>query len=87
MSNHEPRHVITPSGHPKETLEWLEWRGYRAAVVQPVIQEVMFPGIPATGAEMIGKAGVVFGRKNHPLVLAQVGDVLVWDGSHVTIEE
>ncbi len=91
MSTNEPRHVITPSGHPKETVEWLEWRGYRAAVITPFREAKEFlpslGGPFVSGYENVGKAGVMYGRKNEPLFLAQVGDVLVWDGFCVKVEE
>jgi hypothetical protein len=64
-------HILTPLGDPTETVAWLKWRGYRAAI----------------SSSAFSKPGVFFGRKNQPLLLAQVGDVLVWDGQNVVIEE
>lgn len=77
----DERHVLTPSGDVKETVAWLEWRGYRCAVVQPM-------KVPTyLGTEYVGKPGVLFSKKGDPLVLAQIGDVLEYDGETVTIEE
>lgn len=71
MSNIEDRHIIAPSCTPVETLAWLSWRGYR--------------GVPATSPGAVG--GIVFARKNEPAFIATVGEVLVWDGKNVRVEE
>jgi hypothetical protein len=87
------KHTLTPSGDLKETVEWLEWRGYRCAVSEPYktplnsVPAIHAPGNYVLGYTQVGKMGVLFGRKNEPLFLAQVGDVLVWDGQNVTIQE
>lgn len=85
-------HLIDPSIHPKETLDWLEDHGYRCVAVYPKREPKDF--LPAFGGEpimsgweMVGKSGVLFGRKNEPVFLAQVGEVLVWDGICVKVEE
>lgn len=75
------RHVLIPMGNVKETVAWLEWRGYRCAVVTPMTVDT------AMGSEYVGKAGVLFSKKNEPAVLAQVGDVLEYDGDAIWIEE
>lgn len=85
-------YTLTPTGDPKETVEWLEWRGYRVAIIPPFkLPRSYLPvanGSPMpSGFETVSKAGVLFGRKNQPMYLAQVGDVLIWDGQNVVIEE
>lgn len=91
VSTVDHRHVIVPAGMMEETLAWLEGRGYRTALVLPSRQDIEFPlgahGPLLGGTKMVGKVGVLYGRKNEPLSLAQVGDVLVWDGICVKIEE
>jgi hypothetical protein len=85
-------HTLTPAVSIKDTVEWLEWRGYKVALIQPIQQSMEIPQsvhgpYPFAGVGLVGKSGVIFGRKNEPLILAQVGDVLVWDGQNVTIQE
>lgn len=91
VSTVDNRHVIAPAGMMEETLAWLEGRGYRAALVLPSNQPMEVPfgsrGLTYSGTKAVGKPGVLYGRKNEPLFLAQVGDVLVWDGIGVKIEE
>jgi hypothetical protein len=65
-------HIIAPGTSPRETEAWLRWRGYRAVATA-------MPGVAAMG--------LVFSRKNGPATVAVVGDVLVWDGYRVTVQE
>jgi hypothetical protein len=86
------RHPIAPETLLKDTVEWVEHWGYRAAFVAPHREPKDFlpvlGGEPVlSGWEMVGKAGILYGRKNEPLFLAQVGDVLLWDGYIIKIEE
>ena len=93
MSTVDDRHVITPAGRTEETLAWLEGRGYRAGLVSPSYEAAEYsmsgspPGPFMGGMKLVGKAGVVFGKKNEPVIIAQIGDVLVYDGDTVSIEE
>jgi hypothetical protein len=70
-SVHE-EHIIAPTVEPQETVAWLRWRGYRVVVA---------PGFRDQAA------GVVFSRRNEPAFIAVVGDVLVWDGQDVRVQE
>lgn len=91
VSTVDSKHTITPAGTMEDTLAWLEGRGYRTAVAQPVCVPLDIPGEDGQrffgGSKLIGKPGVLYGRRNEPLFLAQVGDVLVWDGTCVKVEE
>lgn len=90
VSTVDDRHVIAPAGMQEDTLAWLEGRGYRTALVNPSYQPLEVPGMPGPyfgGTKVVGKPGVLYGRKNEPMFLAQVGDVLVWDGCCVKVEE
>lgn len=85
-------HTIAPETLLRDTVEWLEQWGYRAAFVDPHRDPTrslpVIGGAPiVTGWETVAKAGVLYGRKNEPLFLAQVGDVLLWNGYTIMIEE
>lgn len=64
------QHIIAPYIEPQETVNWLQWRGYRAIACGLI-------GTPG---------GVVFSRKNGPVTVAVVGDTLQWDGDEVTVQ-
>lgn len=63
-------HTVAPHIEPRETLEWLRWRGYRVVLAH-------YPGV---------QGGLVFGRKNEPAYVVVVGDTLIWDGEKVVIK-
>ncbi len=65
-------HIIAPTVLLQETINWLRWRGYR-------VIGMSVPGMA------IG--GIAFGKKNQPAMVAVVGDILEYDGEHVTIME
>jgi len=91
VSTVDNRHVIAPAVMMEETLAWLEGRGYRTAIVSPSYEPLSIPGGANGqffgGTKVVGKPGVLYGRRNEPLFLAQVGDVLVWDGFCVKVED
>lgn len=70
---HQDRLTLSTAMMVHDVVAWLKWRGYRGA---PAIT----PGSGVNG-------GIVFGKKNEPLFLAEAGDVLVWDGTKISIEE
>lgn len=65
--------IIAPDDDPSETVKWLEWRGYRGVVTASAV-----PGLMAV---------VLFSRKNEPVMMAQVGDVLVCQSGLIRVQE
>lgn len=63
--------TISAAQQHREVVSWLRFRGYQA--------------VPGTAPGVMG--GIVFAKKNQPAYVAMVGDVLVWDGTNVRIED
>lgn len=88
------KHAIKSTTNPKVTVDWLKDKGYRVSVVQTFIQErppvleaeddavMMFPVM-----EQVASFSVLFSRPNGPVLMAQMGDVLLSYDGDVRIEE
>jgi hypothetical protein len=71
-------HILAPTSDPRETIDWLKWRGYRGVLVTASVYDAgsMFGYTPGA---------LLFGRKNEIVKIAEVGDVLTWDGTDIQV--